>query len=87
MRVWGRDSGELHAVGEAAEGLSGPLVWQPNGRHLYAAACCDGRQQVLLYERNGLRHGSFDVPGTRGGLLLVLSGPPEHRGAMLWVRL
>ena len=67
VRVWEHGGCALHAVGEAAEGLSGPLTWQPNGRHLYAAACSEGRQRVLLYERNGLRHGGFEVPGTRGG--------------------
>ena len=67
MRVWERDSGALHAVGEAAEGLSGPLTWQPNGRHLYAAACStSAARRILLYERNGLRHGGFDVLGHPG---------------------
>jgi len=38
VRVWDREAGGLHAVGEAAPGLLAPLAWQPNGRHLYAAA-------------------------------------------------
>ena len=62
VRTWNRDSGALHIVGEAAEGLCGPLNWQPNGRHLYAAAQDSSGSSVLLYERNGLRHGAFDVP-------------------------
>jgi elongator complex protein 1 len=66
IRVWDRDSGALHAVGEAAEGLCGALAWQPNGRHLYAAARSSSSSSVLLYERNGLRHGGFDLPSDAG---------------------
>lgn len=112
VRIWDSEGGALHAVGEAAPGLLAPLAWQPNGRHLYAAAApapaaqrsasagpaAQGRAQarggepapgkvaaasgsaqgqsaepkrgvpaagaarVLLFERNGLRHGGFDLP-------------------------
>ena len=37
VRVWEAEGCKLHAVGEAAPGLLGPIAWQPNGRHLYAA--------------------------------------------------
>ena len=112
VRVWDSEGGALHAVGEAAPGLLAPLAWQPNGRHLYAAAApvpaaqppapagptargraqaggggpaqgkaaaapggaqdrsagaeqgapASGSARVLLFERNGLRHGGFDLP-------------------------
>lgn len=112
VRVWDSEGGALHAVGEAAPGLLAPLAWQPNGRHLYAAAApvpaaqrsapagpaaqgraqggggrptqgkvaaatggaqgrsagaerrapASGAARVLLFERNGLRHGGFDLP-------------------------
>lgn len=83
IHVWDRATFELHASGEAAEGLLPLLAWQPNGRHLYVAASGAGavsgsdsraaargaspQQQhqhaVLLFERNGLRHGGFGLPG------------------------
>ncbi len=64
VRIWERESGALHAVGEHAPGLLGKLAWQPNGRNLYAACRQpDGALRVLLFERNGLQHGGFDVPG------------------------
>lgn len=44
VRIWDRESGALHAVGEAAPGLLAPLAWQPNGRHLYAAAAISPTQ-------------------------------------------
>ena len=37
VRIWEAEACKLHAVGEAAPGLLGPIAWQPNGRHLYAA--------------------------------------------------
>ena len=64
MRIWERESGALHAVGENAPGLLGKLAWQPNGRNLYAACRQpDGALRVLLFETNGLQHGGFDVQG------------------------
>ena len=61
LRVWTRE-GELHAVGEATEGMLPLLAWQPNGRHLYAAqASPGGGQRVVLFETNGLQHGGFDI--------------------------
>ncbi|PNH07535.1 Elongator complex protein 1 [Tetrabaena socialis] len=101
VAIWDRATLELHASGEAAEGLLPLPAWQPNGRHLYVpgaaaapakaetrprAAAADGApaapaagavageevasggggacRSVLLYERNGLRHGGFDLPST-----------------------
>ena len=37
VRIWEAEVCKLHAVGEAAPGLLGPVAWQPSGRHLYAA--------------------------------------------------
>jgi len=131
VRVWDRESGELHALGESVVGVQSVLAWQPNGRHLYvaqhnhllkddlentstnsrtdmqgtgksgvengeaagqqqrgaqgqapevrhvgawkrelrrrkeaaqAAGGIASPNQILLFERNGLQHGQFDVP-------------------------
>jgi elongator complex protein 1 len=64
IRIWEESGGPAHAFGEHAAGLEVALAWQPNGRHLYAVQRLDGRSQVLLYERNGLRHGGFPVSST-----------------------
>jgi hypothetical protein len=59
LRVWEREDCALHAMGGDTPGLLGPVCWQPNGRHIYAAQECSGEQRVALFERNGLAHGSF----------------------------
>lgn len=68
LRVWEREECTLHAIGEDTAGLLGPLCWQPNGRHIYAAQQTGGQQGVVLFERNGLSHGSFVTsPQEEGG--------------------
>lgn len=67
LRIWDRESFGLVSRGEQVTGLEPVLGWQPNGRHLYAAQHVDGAAHVRLYERNGLQHGSFDIPGTGRG--------------------
>ena len=62
MQIWERENLQLHAAGEDADGLLPVLAWQPNGRHLYAARQGGPAPRVLLFERNGLQHGGFDVP-------------------------
>jgi hypothetical protein len=60
--VWEREECALHAMGEDTPGLLGPVSWQPNGRHIYAAAQdSSGAHQVALFERNGLAHGNFST--------------------------
>ena len=58
LRIWERDECVLHAIGEDTVGLLGPVCWQPNGRHIYAAQEVEGQQGVVLFERNGLSHGN-----------------------------
>jgi len=62
LRVWDGRTLSLHAEGEAATALSAVAAWQPNGRHLYAAQHAGSTPRVVLFERNGLQHGGFDVP-------------------------
>lgn len=70
LRVWSKQGtlqhcGDAHA--EEAQGLLPLVAWQPNGRNIY---CCqrlqDDRLRVCIFERNGLGHGSFEVPGAVG---------------------
>ncbi|CAK0773220.1 hypothetical protein CVIRNUC_004042 [Coccomyxa viridis] len=78
IRIWEREGGRLHAVGEHAAGLSGPIAWQPNGRHLFAACRrADGQPGILLYESNGLQHGGFDIHGQ--GVCSGMSWSPDSQ--------
>ena len=38
LRIHTAPSGGLTALGEGGDPLAGPVAWQPNGRHVYAAA-------------------------------------------------
>lgn len=66
MRVYSR-AGELCCTSEPVEGLLGALAWRPNGQLL--AACqylpAQSKQQVVFFERNGLRHGEFAIDAGR----------------------
>ena len=78
VRIWESEGCKLHSVGEAAPGLLGPIAWQPNGRHLYAAQqqvpaqSQAAAQCVVLFERNGLLHGELAVPGSGEPTLLAV---------------
>jgi len=54
-------------VVQQTEGLiAPPMCWQPNGRHLFTCREYNSvTDRVLLFERNGLAHGGFDLcPGS-----------------------
>jgi hypothetical protein len=38
LHIWDREDCQLHSTAQAAAGLAAPIAWQPNSRHLYAAA-------------------------------------------------
>lgn len=64
--IWRRDGCELHARGEAVAQLLPVAAWQPNGRHLYVGQAAPDGPRVLLFETNGLQHGSFSLRSTTG---------------------
>lgn len=61
---------KLSATSESLPGLEGPLTWRPSGniisglvRYGYegGASGAKGRWEVAMLERNGLRHGGFEL--------------------------
>ncbi|KAK9834184.1 hypothetical protein WJX81_006434 [Elliptochloris bilobata] len=69
VRIWDREAGALHAV--AGEGrLSDPG---------------SGGARVLLFERNGLQHGGFDLP-TPGEVTGLHWSPDSELLAVIWMR-
>ncbi|EFJ51885.1 hypothetical protein VOLCADRAFT_87528, partial [Volvox carteri f. nagariensis] len=114
IRIWDRGTLELHAAGEPADGIIPLPAWQPNGRHLYVPALATGAMpsgtsgasdggavpSILLYERNGLRHGGFNLPSKApvrrlawscdSELLAVVTAPdpegPNEWSVQLWHR-
>jgi len=69
LRVYNRDAA-LQSTSEPVPGLEHPLSWRPSGNLIASTqrfgfegggAGKDGRHDVVFFERNGLRHGEFNL--------------------------
>jgi elongator complex protein 1 len=60
IRVYSRE-GQLDSVSEPVDGLEGALSWRPSGNLIASIQRLDDKIQVVFFERNGLRHGQFDL--------------------------
>ena len=60
IRVYSRE-GVLDSVSEPVNGLEDALSWRPAGNLLASVQRLDGLLRVVFFEKNGLRHGSFDL--------------------------
>lgn len=69
LRVYNRDA-TLQSTSEAVAGLEHTLSWRPSGNLIVSTqrfgfegggAGKDGRHDVIFFERNGLRHGEFNL--------------------------
>jgi len=69
LRVYNRDA-TLQTTSEAVAGLEHTLSWRPSGNLIVSTqrfgfegggAGKDGRHDVVFFERNGLRHGEFNL--------------------------
>jgi elongator complex protein 1 len=69
LRVYNRDAA-LQSTSEAVAGLEHTLSWRPSGNLIVSTqrfgfegggAGKDGRHDVVFFERNGLRHGEFNM--------------------------
>ena len=69
LRVYDRDAA-LQSTSEAVAGLEHPISWRPSGNLIVSTqrfgfegggAGKDGRHDVVFFERNGLRHGEFNL--------------------------
>ncbi|KAF2765709.1 IkappaB kinase complex, IKAP component [Teratosphaeria nubilosa] len=61
IRVFSRE-GILESVSEPINGLEGALSWKPSGQTIAAIQRqVGGLVEVVFFERNGLRHGEFDL--------------------------
>lgn len=70
IRVYSRE-GQLDSVSEPVDGLEGALSWRPSGNLIASVRRSEDELEVVFFERNGLRHGQFDLRVT-----------PEVRNAM-----
>jgi elongator complex protein 1 len=60
IRVYSRE-GQLDSVSEPVDGLEGALSWRPSGNLIASIRRLKERVEVVFFERNGLRHGQFDL--------------------------
>jgi elongator complex protein 1 len=60
IRVYSRE-GQLDSVSEPVDGLEGALSWRPSGNLITGIRRLTDRLEVVFFERNGLRHGQFDL--------------------------
>lgn len=60
IRVYSRE-GQLDSVSEPVDGLEGALSWRPSGNLIASVRRSSDRIEVIFFERNGLRHGQFDL--------------------------
>lgn len=60
IRVFSRE-GILDGVSEAVDGLEAGLSWRPEGNIIAGIQREASRLRVIFFERNGLRHGEFDL--------------------------
>jgi len=60
IRVYSRE-GQLDSVSEPVDGLEGALSWRPSGNLIAAVRRTTTKIEVVFFERNGLRHGQFDL--------------------------
>ncbi|KAF2740606.1 elongator complex protein-like protein 1, partial [Polyplosphaeria fusca] len=60
VRVYSRE-GQLDGVSEPVDGLEGALSWRPSGNLIAGIKRSTGKVEIVFFERNGLRHGQFDL--------------------------
>ncbi|KAF2196937.1 elongator complex protein 1 [Delitschia confertaspora ATCC 74209] len=60
IRVYSRE-GQIDSVSEPVDGLEGAISWRPSGNLVAGVRRLEDRIDVVFFERNGLRHGQFDL--------------------------
>jgi elongator complex protein 1 len=61
IRVYSRE-GILESVSEPINGLESALSWKPSGQTIAGVQRkADGEVDIVFFERNGLRHGEFEL--------------------------
>ncbi|CAH0381696.1 unnamed protein product [Bemisia tabaci] len=56
------NEGALKSVGEPVGGLEESLAWRPSGNLIASTCLLPNKHIVAFFEKNGLRHGEFNLP-------------------------
>lgn len=104
VRIFSRDASEggvprLSATSESIAGLEGPIAWRPSGNVIASLVRYGykgggegrkGRWDVAMLERNGLRHGGFelreDEKTWENGAIRGMEWNADSEVLAIWVR-
>ncbi|XP_013379508.1 elongator complex protein 1 [Lingula anatina] len=70
LRVWSRDC-VLQSTSENLDGLEHTLSWRPSGNLIASVQRKPNKYDVVLFEKNGLKHGEFTMPFQRDEVLIT----------------
>lgn len=77
IRIWEREAAVLHSCAEGNLAFFGTLSWRPSGS-VIASAYHDGEKgvigspKIVLYERNGLKRGEFELIAPKNAKVMDL---------------
>jgi len=60
LRAWDR-SCNLNSTSEEVKGMSNKVSWKPSGSLIASSQSSSQKNDIIFFERNGLRHGEFGV--------------------------
>lgn len=60
IRVFSREA-VLDSASEPVDGMESALSWKPSGQLIAGLKRSEGKIEIIFFERNGLRHGQFDL--------------------------
>ena len=99
IRIFSRDGPRLSASSESLPGLEAVLSWKPSGNLLSAGVRYgyagggdgkEGRWDIAMLERNGLRHGGFELREThevwKDGKIRGMSWSPDSEVLAIWIQ-
>ncbi|XP_046400046.1 elongator complex protein 1 isoform X2 [Ischnura elegans] len=61
LRIFNRE-GILQCTSEDVNGLEPPVSWKPSGSLIASVQRLPNKYMVVFFEKNGLRHGEFNLP-------------------------
>ncbi|XP_071449948.1 elongator complex protein 1 [Hetaerina americana] len=61
LRIFNRE-GSLQCTSEDVDGLEPPVSWKPSGALIASVQRLPNKYMVVFFEKNGLRHGEFNLP-------------------------
>ncbi|TPX49791.1 hypothetical protein SeMB42_g00599 [Synchytrium endobioticum] len=84
IRVYSKE-GRLQFASEAVEGLEHVLSWRPSGNLIASTQRIRDRHDVVFFERNGLRHGEFELREPQSSKVRELAWNADSTILAIWI--